>query len=87
MWPNPEETADLVKFPEEILNGFNFIFCSVVCSLMRLLSSFKLQNSSMEISFTFTSESPMKIELSYSHYCILLKCGSEIQDDVKFDFW
>ena len=26
MWPNPEETADLVTFPEEILNGkFHFL--------------------------------------------------------------
>ena len=24
MSPNPEETADLVKFPEEILNGNSF---------------------------------------------------------------
>ena len=28
MWPNPQETADLVTFTEEILNG-NFIFCAV----------------------------------------------------------
>ena len=28
MWPNPQETADLVTFAEEILNG-NFIFCPV----------------------------------------------------------
>ena len=27
MWPNPQETADLVTFTEEILNG-NFIFCA-----------------------------------------------------------
>ena len=28
MWPNPQETADLVTFTEEILNG-NFIFCAL----------------------------------------------------------
>ena len=28
MWPNPQETADLVTFTEEILNG-NFIFYAV----------------------------------------------------------
>ena len=28
MWPNPQETADLVTFTEEIHNG-NFIFCAV----------------------------------------------------------
>ena len=32
MWPNPQETADLVKFTEEILNG-KFHFCAVwVCT-------------------------------------------------------
>ena len=28
MWPNTQETTDLVTFTEEILNG-NFIFCKV----------------------------------------------------------
>ena len=28
MWPNPQETADLVTFTEEILNGKHFL-CSV----------------------------------------------------------
>ena len=28
MWPNPEETADLVTFTEEILNGKLRFFCS-----------------------------------------------------------
>ena len=28
MWPNPQFPADLVTFPEEILNG-NLIFCAV----------------------------------------------------------
>ena len=29
MWPNPQETADLVTFTEEILNGKPHFFCSV----------------------------------------------------------
>ena len=28
MWPNPEETADLVTFTEEILNGMIHFLCS-----------------------------------------------------------
>ena len=28
MWPNPQETTDLVTFTEEIFNR-NFIFCAV----------------------------------------------------------
>ena len=29
MWPNPQETADLVTFTEEILNGKHHFFCAV----------------------------------------------------------
>ena len=29
MWPNPQETADLVMFTEEILNGKLHFLCSV----------------------------------------------------------
>ena len=29
MWPNPQETADLVKFPKKSLME-NFIFCAVI---------------------------------------------------------
>ena len=28
MWPNPQETADLVAFTEEILNGKLHFLCS-----------------------------------------------------------
>ena len=36
MWPNPQETADLVTFTEEILNG-NFIFLQCYRQLLMLL--------------------------------------------------
>ena len=29
MWPNPQETVDLVTFAEEILNGKLYFLCSV----------------------------------------------------------
>ena len=29
MWPNPKETADVVTFTEEILNGKRHFLCSV----------------------------------------------------------
>ena len=29
MWPNPQETADLVTFTEEILNGKLYFLCGV----------------------------------------------------------
>ena len=31
MWPNPQETADLVTFTEEILNEKLYFLCSVTC--------------------------------------------------------
>ena len=33
MWPNPEESADLVTFTEEILNGKIHFLCSVLLDL------------------------------------------------------
>ena len=33
MWPNPQETADLVTFTENILNGKLHILCSVCCAI------------------------------------------------------
>ena len=34
MWPNPQETADLVTFTEEILNGKLHFLCSVLGTLL-----------------------------------------------------
>ena len=36
MWPNPQETVDLVTFTEEILKG-NFIFCAVLVTNTMLI--------------------------------------------------
>ena len=30
MWPNPQETADLVTVTEKILNGKLYFLCSVI---------------------------------------------------------
>ena len=38
MWPNPQETTDLVTFTEEILNA-NFIFCAVFLLYFQAISS------------------------------------------------
>ena len=32
MWPNPQETTDLVTFTEEILNGKLYFLCSETSS-------------------------------------------------------
>ena len=41
MSPNPEETADLVTFTEEILNEEFYFFCEVsVASVKRILSKY-----------------------------------------------
>ena len=38
MWPNPEETADLVTFTDDIFNGKHFL-CSVMESGKAALQS------------------------------------------------
>ena len=35
MWPNPQETAGLVTFTEEILNGKLHFLCSVSASMKK----------------------------------------------------
>ena len=40
MWPNLQETADLVTFIEEILGGKLHFLCSVTFSVLDLLSKF-----------------------------------------------
>ena len=42
MWPNPQETADLVTFTEEILNGKLHFLCSVVSGFEPLATIAKL---------------------------------------------
>ena len=32
MWPNPRDTADLVTFTEEIVNGKLHVLCGGACS-------------------------------------------------------
>ena len=57
MWPNLQETADLVTFTEEILNGNFFyvfyIFCVALFAVMKFSSSEPCQTSAMA-SFTKT---------------------------------
>ena len=36
MWPNPQETVDLVTFTEEIFNGKLHFLCSVKKSFLTL---------------------------------------------------
>ena len=41
MWPNPQQTADLVTFTEEILNGKLYILCTVTTTKIELLCFFR----------------------------------------------
>ena len=36
MWPNPQETVDLVTFAEEILNGKLYFLCSAASEMITL---------------------------------------------------
>ena len=41
MWPNPQETADLVTFTEEILNGKLHFLCSDTSKIKKKTCSFQ----------------------------------------------
>ena len=42
MWPNSTETADLVTFTEEILNGKFYFLCSDVKTVLKLLLTIRV---------------------------------------------
>ena len=44
MWPNPQETADLATFTEEIINGI-FIFCAVCFKAFSYYSHLKIHQN------------------------------------------
>ena len=44
MWPNPQETADLVTFIEKILNGKLHFLCSAIYFLINLEFSLNSSN-------------------------------------------
>ena len=52
MWPNPQETADLVTFTEEILNGRLHFFCAVPSTqnilIRTIVNVLKLKGSSYQ---------------------------------------
>ena len=64
MWPNLQETADLVTFTEEILNGklHFFVNCFFVSAVSRICacSCFKITNQTY-IDWTFTKARPLKV--------------------------
>ena len=52
MWPNPQETAELVTFTEEILNGNLHILCSVIYlsrSVYSLINIHTLQSNFLPV--------------------------------------
>ena len=44
MWPDPQETADLTTFTEEIFNGKLHFLCSVASNI---ISKFQFQNKEL----------------------------------------
>ena len=70
MWPNPQETADLITFTEEILNG-KLYFCAVKkCKIFIFRSECKLH---------------MKLFPFDTQYCPM-KFGSWAYDGGALDF-
>ena len=52
MWPNPQETADLVTFTEEILNGKLYLLCSVSCKA----NAYRMLNLSLNYSVSVSKD-------------------------------
>ena len=60
MWPNPQETADLVTFTEVIVNGKLHFLCSgygskVTSTFLRLLSQDGFKKDCPEMKFQKTT--------------------------------
>ena len=57
MWPNPQDTADLVTYTEEILNGKLHFLCSVTLILL------DTEKYSLVVSLLFLVTSPQILNL------------------------
>ena len=40
MWPNPQETPDLITFTEEILNGKLYFLCSIFKAMTEIFAKY-----------------------------------------------
>ena len=67
MWPNPQETADLVTLTEEILNGKLHFLCRVQSWNMQNIAMFKTHTYS-ESSQRFKTECFAKIVKLYNYF-------------------
>ena len=78
MWPNPQETVDLVTYTEEILNGKLHCLCSVVICYDRWVLSQGHKNYLKDF-FTFFAvgeqflQSAYVVQLKRSHYHVKMK--------------
>ena len=81
MWPNPQETADLVTYAEEILNGKFQFFCGALLrsfsilwktsALTSILHPNSLISSPTLINTLFTSNNAILI-ISHKHIFLTL---------------
>ena len=60
MWPNPQETVDLVTFTEEIFNGKLHFLCSnekapIFYDLLQIISLIYLEERQMILTENFTT--------------------------------
>ena len=51
MWPNPQETEDLVTFIEEILNGKLHFLCNICLLEFMVKNLFKFNTTAVKFSF------------------------------------
>ena len=86
MWPNPQETADLVTFTEEVLNGNLHFLCSDIC-VGRLYFSifpdyfllfFNRMTKQNDIFASFDTSLTMSNEASYNWFFSVLNTSDAI---------
>ena len=70
MWPNPQETADLVTFTKEVLNGELHFLCSIWIFKEYSLTKTNIKTTVTSFHGTFTSI------LDLFHHFLRLCCGS-----------
>ena len=70
MWPNPQETADLVTFTEEVLNGT--LFLKIFYAVYIVKKSFNYQQlhcKKFPLRFSLVNVSEFAIFFGFVHIC------------------
>ena len=77
MWPNPQETADLVTFTEEILNGKLHFLCSATIELVIIKKIMRKSTVAGEIPFANKTSEKKRCSLFVIN--LIITCFGDIK--------